>query len=302
VLFLIFAPIAEEILKSIPLLYIYRQPEFTYLVDGAVYGFASGIGFSITENILYINLFQGEALTMAISRVISSCLMHGSATALIGISLGRFRFQRSFGRGLLVIGWIMAILLHSFFNSIVVFFFPEGSLVMATILGLGGLGVVAWVVYLGLREERKWLVESLDQNMVDLLNSELTLDEQEWLTDILNSQAGVSFGEVRASQFYESLHQVLEPIAKQFPGKSEILENIVLLQAQIGIKRKVLKKLYYSKRRVSIEREILEMQEEVKQLRKEAGECMMIYIQCVFNKEGEEIIHCLENAEKCVRG
>ena len=58
ILFLFFAPVLEEFLKSIPLLYIYQRPEFTYIVDGAVYGFASGIGFSITENFMYINIFQ----------------------------------------------------------------------------------------------------------------------------------------------------------------------------------------------------------------------------------------------------
>lgn len=54
-LYVVFAPVTEEILKSLPLFYISRQPEFTYFVDGAIYGFAAGIGFSIAENFLYLS-------------------------------------------------------------------------------------------------------------------------------------------------------------------------------------------------------------------------------------------------------
>src|SRR5687767_3176373 len=37
------APILEEILKGLVLLYLIRQPSFKYFVDGAIYGFAAGI-------------------------------------------------------------------------------------------------------------------------------------------------------------------------------------------------------------------------------------------------------------------
>jgi RsiW-degrading membrane proteinase PrsW (M82 family) len=45
-----FAPVVEEIAKSLSLFYVSRRSEFTYFVDGAIYGFAAGIGFSIIEN------------------------------------------------------------------------------------------------------------------------------------------------------------------------------------------------------------------------------------------------------------
>ncbi|HLY24939.1 MAG TPA: PrsW family glutamic-type intramembrane protease, partial [Aggregatilineales bacterium] len=48
------APIVEEILKSLVLIYLVFQPRFRYIVDGAVYGFATGIGFSVTENLFYL--------------------------------------------------------------------------------------------------------------------------------------------------------------------------------------------------------------------------------------------------------
>ena len=49
------APVIEEILKGLLLWYLVRRPKFTYFVEGAVYGFAAGIGFAIFENFQYIH-------------------------------------------------------------------------------------------------------------------------------------------------------------------------------------------------------------------------------------------------------
>src|SRR3972149_6820890 len=44
------APVLEEMLKGLVLLYLVRRPNFNYFLDGAIYGFAAGIGFAIFEN------------------------------------------------------------------------------------------------------------------------------------------------------------------------------------------------------------------------------------------------------------
>jgi len=49
------APTVEEIFKSLVLLYLVRRADTTFFVDGAVYGFAAGIGFAIAENMLYLS-------------------------------------------------------------------------------------------------------------------------------------------------------------------------------------------------------------------------------------------------------
>jgi len=49
------APIVEEVLKSLLLVYYVRQPDFTYFVDGAIYGFAAGVAFAVVENLLYLS-------------------------------------------------------------------------------------------------------------------------------------------------------------------------------------------------------------------------------------------------------
>src|SRR5512143_2964854 len=115
------APVIEEILKGLILLYLIRHPDFKYFLDGAIYGFAAGIGFAIFENFEYILAHHSTALMLAISRVLSTNLIHATGSALIGIALGLARFNRS---GLLrtfylIAGVGLAIANHAGFNNMV---------------------------------------------------------------------------------------------------------------------------------------------------------------------------------------
>ncbi len=86
------APIIEEILKALILIYLIQHPRFRYIVDGAVYGIAVGIGFALSENLFIYLPGAGDAvLVTAISRTLSTSLMHATASGLVGISLGRLR-------------------------------------------------------------------------------------------------------------------------------------------------------------------------------------------------------------------
>ncbi|HOU14132.1 MAG TPA: PrsW family intramembrane metalloprotease [Anaerolineae bacterium] len=260
-LYVLFAPIAEEITKSLALLYVSRRPEFTYFVDGAIYGFAGGIGFSIVENFIYLSQNPRMGVTLAVSRAFSTCLMHGTAAGLVGIAIGRVRFQQRAGKSLgLLGGWLSAILLHAVFNSVV----QSGSLsttLQALIpigIGFAGVGLIAYFISLGLREQKQWLADTLD------------------------GKVGVSGAEVRAAQAYSALEELLEPIAKQFPQKTEQVMALVLRQAQLGIRRKVQEKIEDPKQKEVLAQEIAQMQSEMERLRKEIGPYVMIFVRRVF--------------------
>lgn len=260
-LYVAFAPVAEEILKSLVLLYTSRRPEFTYFVDGAIYGFASGIGFSIAENILYIGFYPDQGLALTLVRSFSVCLMHGTSSALVGAAIGRFRFQKRSGRSLAMVGgWSAAVLLHVFFNAVSKSgFFPQGIQVpLQVVLGLAGVGLIAFFITLGLREQRLWFAETLDRKM------------------------GISGAEVRAAQAYTSIDEVLEPLAKQFPRQAEKVSGLLLRQAQMGIKRKVQQQLEDEKIRAQLETEIIRLKAEMEQLRKEIGPYIMTFVRTVF--------------------
>ncbi len=95
------APIVEEILKAIILIILVRRENFTYFVDGAIYGFAVGIGFAVFENYFYLYQNEAEALSIAIGRVLSTNLMHATASAVVGTALGFSRFNRFRSRTIL---------------------------------------------------------------------------------------------------------------------------------------------------------------------------------------------------------
>jgi RsiW-degrading membrane proteinase PrsW (M82 family) len=256
-----FAPVVEEIAKSLSLFYVSRRSEFTYFVDGAIYGFAAGIGFSIIENFLYLSMNPGIGIALALTRAFSTCLMHGTAAGLVGTVVGRFRFRRQSGRRLaLVGGWVAAVLLHAFFNGIsrAAPLAELAAVALAVVIGLAGVGLIALFINLGLREERKWLGETL------------------------NRQVGVTAAEARAAQAYGNLDEVLKPIAQQFPQKAEQVEALLLQQAQMGIKRKVEQRLDDPKLKEQLAQEIAQLRVEMERLRKEIGPYVMAYVRSVF--------------------
>lgn len=301
-LYLALAPMAEEVVKSLPIFYVSRQPAFTYFVDGAIYGFAGGIGFSITENFLYMFRYPDVAVPLVLVRAFSTCLMHGAATAMVGVAVGLFRLSRSVHRRLMMVGgWVVAIVVHALFNGFVVLLPAQGSqgVLAAVGIGLGGLGLTIFFIFLGLREQQKWLVESLDQHMIDLLNADLTPQEQAWLAETLDRQAGVSVAEVRASQAYEVLDKVLKPVRRQFPRKAEQMELIVLYQAQIGIKRRLREEVSDPEVKAQLDREVARLEKDAKKLRKEVGLGAMAYLKCVFDPQNPELGTCLEELVSC---
>jgi RsiW-degrading membrane proteinase PrsW (M82 family) len=260
-LYVVFAPMAEEILKSLSLFYVSRRPEFTYFVDGAIYGFAAGIGFSITENFLYMTLYPQQGAGLYLVRALSTCLMHGTAAALVGVAVGRSRFQKRSGRNAaLVGGWIAAITLHALFNSVSKAGFVSDNLVLPLVVGIGlaGVGLIASFISAGLREQRQWLAETLDRQM------------------------GVTGAEMRAAQAYATIDEVLEPIEQQFPRQVEQIETLLLRQAQMGIKRKVQQELDDPKVKERLGAEIEQLQTEVEQLQRDIGPYVMVFVRTVF--------------------
>ncbi|MGD1995165.1 MAG: PrsW family glutamic-type intramembrane protease [Anaerolineae bacterium] len=270
------APVVEEIVKSLCLFYVSGRPEFTYFVDGAIYGFASGIGFSITENFLYISQNPSVGVPLALTRSFSTCLMHGTAAGLVGAAVGRFRFKRQSGRQLALIGgWVTAILIHALFNLVAWRTSATGSLgaLVGMGIGLAGVGLIVLFIFLGLREERAWLA------------------------DTLNREVGVTDAEVRAAQSYGSLEEILKPITKQFPKEAKQVQALVLKQAQMGIKRKVQQRVKNPKLQERLGRDITQLQEEMEELRKDVGLGVMTYVRCVFPEGAADMWACMEELE-----
>jgi RsiW-degrading membrane proteinase PrsW (M82 family) len=268
------APIVEEVLKSLVLLFLGSQ--MTYFVDGAIYGFSSGIAFSILENVVvYLpqasnarSGSQASALAvgaLALIRALSTCLMHGAASALVGTAIGRFRYGRGWRRVVsMIMGWVVAIGLHMGFNRLSAS--DPGFVVMLGALGIGIGGAILIVVFIrwGLREEKRWMEETLGLGV------------------------GVTDKEVSLLQKYEEIDDLLEPIWDRFGFAEEKIEEVasfLLKQGQLGIKRKAYSMSLDPKEQQRLELEIATLRTEMEQIRKDVGTYIMMCVRSVFPPE-----------------
>jgi RsiW-degrading membrane proteinase PrsW (M82 family) len=121
------APVVEETAKGLALLVllVVLRSEFDDLLDGIVYGSMVGIGFAMTENILYFGrIYQEDGLAglgvLFYIRVILGGFGHALYTGTTGAALGYAREVRSTGVRLFVppFGWLMAVIQHSAWNLI----------------------------------------------------------------------------------------------------------------------------------------------------------------------------------------
>lgn len=117
------APLIEEPSKAIFLAYVIWNRHFDNMTDGFVYGAACGLGFGMTENLLYFvgNSDDVEAWgRMVIIRTFYSAVMHATATAIVGASLGFARF-----RGCLTLsavgfgGLALGMMVHGLWNGLI---------------------------------------------------------------------------------------------------------------------------------------------------------------------------------------
>ena len=268
-----FAPVAEEILKALILIYLVRRTSFTYFVDGAIYGFAVGIGFAVFENYEYILQNPYAGLGTAIARVLSANLMHASASSLVGVTLGLARFRRTAGHfGLLLGGLLLAMALHSLFNNLTTRpEIPGPVLVYSTVIGLGGVGAVAAVIFRGLAEEKAWIAEKL--GMADRVTAQ----------------------EVKVVQRLEDIQEVLAPLKKHFgEAKAEQIEKFLFAQARLGILRKTLEKLPDERMRQAVEAQMSDMRLEMEKTRRLVGSYCMASVRLLFPPETSPFLNRLQ--------
>jgi RsiW-degrading membrane proteinase PrsW (M82 family) len=255
------APVIEEILKALFLFYLVRRADFKYFVDGAIFGFACGIGFAVFENYEYVLGSPGIAVALALSRVLSTNLIHATASALIGISLGYGRLQRSWGQaGLIAGGLLLAMALHATFNNIV----SAGTeLILAFVLSFVGIGFIVFMIYRGLAEERQWIEEKL--GMAD----------------------GVTKGEAGIVNQASALKEILGLIESHF-GKREAEQarDFLSIQASLGVLRKTMEKLPDEKLRASTAARMQELRVQMDRLRNSVGPWCMLYVRTLIPPEG----------------
>ncbi len=138
------SPISEEILKALPILYyaIFFSDDRDTLLS---ISFADGIGFAILENayILTQNIDK-VSMNWALQRVIGATLVHGAATAAVGLGMSYIKKRRKlFYCGTFAL-LTAAITFHGIFN---VFVQSEYSIVSFLLPSVVYLAVVSGEYY-----------------------------------------------------------------------------------------------------------------------------------------------------------
>jgi protease PrsW len=129
------APLVEESFKGIAVLavLIFARDEIDSTLDGLVYGALVGVGFAMTENILYLGqaYLEGglrEFGTLVLAREVLGGFGHPAYTVVTGAAIGwsRGRYGRGIARVVVpILGWALAVALHIAWN---------GGLVLTTAL------------------------------------------------------------------------------------------------------------------------------------------------------------------------
>jgi len=259
------APIVEEIFKSLVLLYLVRRADTTFFVDGAVYGFASGIGFAIAENMLYLSRVDMDTgVILGTTRAFVSSVGHGSTTALVGMAVAGFPLGRVKHPLLAwIIGLTVAIALHTAYNNTAFHHFVFGKTGLLVLAGFAfmELLLVAGAILWGLRRERNRLRKSL------------------------GVQAGMSKGEAMLVRRIGDLDNVLAPVEDRFGElKREQVANVLLLGAQLAMKQDLIRKTKDPELRAELAVQIPDMKRDLKQQRHEVGMYVMSYVRSIMPK------------------
>jgi len=154
------APIVEESSKALILfiLFLWRD-EFDGVVDGIVYAGMVGLGFAMTENVLYYGraLQHGtEALKFVfILRGMAAPFSHPLFTSMTGIGLG---WSRESNNGFIkvvapVFGFMLAVLMHATWNGSAVYGGDYGFFAAYFGIMAPAFIITLMVIYFSLRRE-----------------------------------------------------------------------------------------------------------------------------------------------------
>lgn len=178
------APIVEESAKALILLvlFLWKKDEFDGVVDGIIYAGMAGLGFAMTENILYYGRAVGGGagvLTVVfVLRGLAAPFSHPLFTSMTGIGLG---WSRQSNNGFVkivmpVLGFMVAILLHATWNGTATYGGAAGFFAGYFIIMGPAFIITLMVIFFSLRREgrivREFLYSDYQKGFFDALEYE----------------------------------------------------------------------------------------------------------------------------------
>src|SRR5437588_1568013 len=157
------APVVEESAKGLILviLFLWTKDEFDGIVDGIVYAGMVGLGFAMTENILYYGraVQHGAAVltVVFVLRGMAAPFSHPLFTSMTGIGLGWSRqSDKAFVKYVVpILGFMLAVLMHATWNGSAVFGGGLGFIVAYFVIMGPAFIVTLMVIFFSLRLEAR---------------------------------------------------------------------------------------------------------------------------------------------------
>jgi len=240
----VIAPVVEELLKLLFVVYAIRGRRVGFPVDAAIVGFAVGTGFALVENSYYLIALQSSGPVLWLVRGFGAAILHGASTGIAAIaaqslaSRGHRQSVRVF-----VPGALAAIALHAVYNQFVL---PP---VVATLLLLAVLPPLVLLTFnRSEHSTREWMGAGLDLD-VELLRLVLSED----------------FGDTRLGAY-------LQQLRSRFPGPVVAdMFCLMRLELELGIRAKGMVMARDAGLEVPLDDELLAGLAEVRYLEKAIG-------------------------------
>jgi RsiW-degrading membrane proteinase PrsW (M82 family) len=193
------APLTEETFKGVALLVMLAafRRELDNTLDGLIYGALIGLGFAMTENILYFGAAYAESGAVGLgvlflARAVIGGWGHAVYTGITGAAVGwaRGRYRQGFLRFVVpVLGWMLAVALHAAWNG-GAYLLPEvvgddvnifvAVAILAGLVVLPGLLLLGTVARISHGKQLRVLCEQL---LAEVETGALTRAEYDAITD-----------------------------------------------------------------------------------------------------------------------
>jgi protease PrsW len=156
-------PAIEESLNAVFPLWCIRTHRVGFPVDAGIIGFATGTGFSLVENIVYLHSIQDGTPVLWLVRGLGTAVMHGATTAIVAI-IAIIATTGAGRRGHVALatagGLLIAFAVHLFHNSSLL---PPIQMTAAILMAAPAL--LAFVFWKSEQTLARWLSTKLDRDI-----------------------------------------------------------------------------------------------------------------------------------------
>lgn len=259
------APVLEEVLKIIFLIWLMHSMTINYAIDGTAYGFSIGTGFAVAENLFYISLNPSGSLTETLIRVFSVSLMHAFTSGVVGTIIGSNNYQGARVRvPRMVLSILFAIAIHGVFNLSVSVFTGIPLAIVGIAIGAGGIVVLGVVIR-----------NSLDIEKASI-NRHLSLE--------------LSSGELQAAlKPIDVANIIRENIDSVGERRAKLIVQYVNLQSRRGILSKTLSLNQRTKFNRILEQKLEIIEHQLKTLRGEMGLYNWVWLRSALPSDESDI-------------